>query len=123
MTDNISALIGHIDRLRRILDDKHTELTERLWERLRPVDWTPKFETQLDSEWIEYLNGLDCTVLDHEEILEDFEGIVNHSAQGRVCVSTMDEGNEIHILMPVEVAERALALGGLPPFPETERVS
>lgn len=110
-------------KIRRILYDKHAELTERLWERLRPVDWTSKkFEAQLDSEWIEYLNGLDCTVLDHEEILEDFEGIVNHSAQGRVCVSMMDEGNKIHILMPMEVAERALALGGLPPFPETERV-
>lgn len=111
------------EKIRQILDDKHTELTERLWERLNPVHWTPKFEAELDSAWIEYLNGLDCTVLDHEEILEDFEGIVNHSAQGRVCVSMMDEGNKIHILMPMEVAERALALGGLPPFPETERVS
>ena len=119
------------EKLRCILDDKHTELTERLWERLRPVDWTSKFEAQLDSEWIEYLNGLDCTVLDHEEILEDFEGIVNHSAQGRVCVSMIahfrvgdkEEGNKIHILIQMEVAERALALGGLPPLPETERVS
>lgn len=113
----------HTDRLREILDLKHTEILNQLWERLKPIHWTPGFESRLEEEWTEYLNGLDCTVVEDDELLEDLETIINFSAQGRVCVSMDNEGGKLHILVPRELAEKALVLGGLPEswFPERER--
>lgn len=109
-----------VERLKKIIDAKHTELVNKLWDEVKPVNWTPSFEAVLDSRWCEYLNGLDCTVVTEDDILEDFESIVNYSAQGRVCVSMDDEGGKLHILVPKGLAEKALVLGGLPEswFPE-----
>ena len=72
----------------------------------------------LQSAWYNYLNGLDCTVIDKDDILEDFESIVNSSAQGRVCV--YDKNYKDYILVPMELARKAVVLGGLPDswFPE-----
>jgi hypothetical protein len=100
----------NIEKLGDLFESKYQAIAERRWNQKRPPDWSEGFEREVEEAWVEYLNRLDCTVIGRDEILEDFEHIVNHSARGRVCV-TVDEN---HILVPVSVAERALALGFLP---------
>jgi hypothetical protein len=98
-----------VNKLAELFFARHADL----WIRLSPVT-----TGGLQSAWAEYLNGLDCTVIDRDDILEDFESIVNSSAQGRVCV--YDKTYKDYILVPKELAMKALVLGGLPDswFPE-----
>jgi len=105
-----------LDNIKKMFSDRHSSLVDSLWTSLAPGDWSNSFQRKVDEAWAEYLNGLDCTVLGEQEILEDLENIVNHSAQGRICISLEEE----YILVPNELAEKALVLGGLPDswFPE-----
>lgn len=100
----------NVTKLREIFAQKYLTLQSSLWDEMRPKDWTDRFQRRLDETWTEYLNSLDCTIVSKEEIVEDFEDIINHSAQGRVCV----HDDEDYILVPRELAEKALVLGGLP---------
>lgn len=106
-------------KIRVMLEERQAKITSDLWDRLKPKDWAGDFENSLDEAWAAYLNGINCTALTEDEIKEDFEDIVNYSAPGRVCIS-MDDDETPYILFPVELAEIALALGGLPDswFPE-----
>lgn len=70
------------------------------------------FERVVDMAWVEYLNGIDCEVVDQEDIVEDFENLFNHSAKSRVCIPS--SFYDTYVLMPKELAEKALILGGLP---------
>ena len=98
-----------VNKLAELFSASHKDL----WRRLEPVT-----TSGLESAWYNYLNGLDCTVIDKDDILEDFESIVNSSAQGRVCV--YDKNYKNYILVPKELARKAVVLGGLPDswFPE-----
>jgi hypothetical protein len=62
----------------------------------------------------EYLNRLDCTVIDEDDVRQDFEDIVNYSVQGKVCITCEDPNARVYILMPKELAQKALVFGCLP---------
>lgn len=104
-----------VNKLAEMFEYRHSKLQSDLFDRLGIKGYT---EVVVDEYWAEYLNGLDCTVIDRDDILEDFESIVNSSAQGRVCV--YDKNYKDYILVPKELAMKALVLGGLPDswFPE-----
>jgi hypothetical protein len=80
--------------------------------------------SELESVWIEYLNGIDCISVEVEQVVEELLDFMNHTAQGRVCVRScfvpFPSRPLDYIFMPRELAERALVLGGLPDswFPE-----
>jgi hypothetical protein len=107
-----------IKKLSTLFEDRYESLRSDLWDRLNPKDHSDLFERAVEEAWAERLNGLDCAVLDHSDILEDFQDIVNKSAQGRVCFYSED--SQGFILVPLELAKKALVLGGLPDswFPE-----
>jgi hypothetical protein len=98
-----------VNKLAELFFAKHADL----WIRLAPTG-----RAAFQIVWAEYLDGLDCTVIDKDDILDDFESIINSSAQGRVCV--YDKNYRDYILVPKELARKALVLGGLPDswFPE-----
>mgnify|MGYP006266901263 CR=1 FL=1 len=109
-------------KLAEIFSDKFHMMANCLWEKMRPKDWAGAFEQALDEVWTEYLNGIDCTVITRDDIRDDFEGVI-HSAQGMVCVANAGDERTQYILVPKELAEKALVLGGLPErwFPETSK--
>jgi hypothetical protein len=98
-----------VNKLAELFSARHKDL----WTKLAPTG-----RAAFQIAWAEYLNGLDCTVIDKDDILDDFESIVNSSAQGRVCV--YDKNYKDYILVPMELARKAVVLGGLPDswFPE-----
>ena len=115
-----------LDKIRKMFADRYGSLVGSIWSGIGPSE---PFQRKVDEEWAEYLNGLDCTVLGEQEILDDFKNIVNHSAQGRICISLEEEtktfgGGSLqhgwYILVPKDLAEKALVLGALPDswFPE-----
>lgn len=112
-------------RLKEILEARLEEIAGKLWEDLRPADFDHKFSIRLDEAWAEYLNGIDCIILEEDDIRDDFESIFNESSQGRVCVTidhpTQDADNKQYILMSRELAEKSMVLDGLPEswFPES----
>ena len=76
--------------------------------------------------WVDFLNEIDCRVIEKDEILEDFPRIFN-CAQNLVCignplgerrlwtgVGARLDFEPYFILVSKELAERALVLGGLP---------
>lgn len=105
-------------KISSLLEDKYLSIESDLWDKIRPKDWGPDFQRSMEEAWCGYLNGLDLTILTHEDIRYDFESIVNHSAQGRVCVSierpSNNENDAAFVLIPKELAERILILGYLP---------
>ena len=113
-------------KLVEIFSEKFHMMENELWKQM-PAGQDPAdlpelgaFERELDEVWTEYLNGIDCTVITRADIRDDFEGVI-HSAQGKVCVASSKRSQ--YILVPKELAEKALILGGLPErwFPETSK--
>ena len=82
--------------------------------------------SELESVWVEYLNGIDCLSLGVVDI-QPIEDLVNQTAQGRVCVRScfvpFPSRPLDYIFIPRELAEKALVLGGLPDswFPECSK--
>lgn len=107
-----------IEKLNLLFGDRYESLRSEMWNRLKPKDHSGPFNRKLEEAWADCLNGLDCTVLDPSDILEDFRDIANKSVQGRVCLGPWE--NDEYILVPLELAKKALILGGLPDqwFPE-----
>lgn len=107
-----------IDKLTKIFLDRFERISDDLWDGLEPKQRRNSFERRLDESWAEFLNGLDCIVLHESDIMDDFLAIANRSVQGRVCIH--DEPSDQYVLVPLELAGKALILGGLPEswFPE-----
>lgn len=118
-------------KLAEIFSEKFHMMATELWREMRHL----AFEEKFDEIWTEYLNGIDCTVITRDDIRDDFEGVI-HSAQGKVCVAVNPKIPSLsertvyildrrtpYILVPVELADKALILGGLPErwFPETSK--
>jgi hypothetical protein len=128
MTDT-SAVVAHqfrIQKISKILEDKHDLIAKSLWEELDKANHGgeniyPTFNTRFEELWVEFLNRIDCTIITHEDIREDFEGIINYSSRGKVCVPTHFANNCPYVLMHEELAEKILILGGVPDswFPES----
>jgi len=76
----------------------------------------------LDALWAEYLNGIDCEVVDQDDIVEDFENLFNFSSRTRVCISMSRINNkrpgvffqDTYVLIPKQLAEKVLVLGWFP---------
>lgn len=65
--------------------------------------------------WTLYMNHLDCTIVDHDDLLENFDDMVNFGKLVKESVCLKDPCDETSfILVPKVLAERVLVLGGLP---------
>lgn len=74
---------------------------------------------EIDEEWLIFLNGQDCSVILSEEIVENFAHLVNFDSRLKdsVCIEdphAADAGISSFILVPNELAEKAIVLGALP---------
>lgn len=64
--------------------------------------------------WTCYMNSLDCLLVDREDLLENFDEMVNFgkSVKENVCLrNPCNEGD--FILVPKDLAEKVLVLGAL----------
>lgn len=89
------------------------KICEMLNERLEKIR-SRALPGNLINLWGEYLAGIDCEVLNEDEAREEFESLFNYSARTRICVSFSHTYSHTYILVPKELAEKALVLGGLP---------
>lgn len=74
---------------------------------------------EIDEEWLIFLNDQDCSVILSEEIVENFAHLVNFDSRLKdsVCIEdphAADAGISSFILVPNELAEKAIVLGALP---------
>lgn len=107
------------NKIKDILSLRYEKIRSDLWDRLKPKDHNGDFDRSLEAVWVEYLNGIDCEVVHPDDILEEFENLFNYSSKTRICVLLDDLlfGEETYyILMPKQLAEKALVLDGLPDF-------
>lgn len=103
----------HIQKIRDMLKERMEKIKNDLGGKAGPLGLFPGHSLasrSFEQTWLGYLNGIDCEVLDEDEARDEFEDLFNHSAQTRICVSFFYS----YILVPKELAEKALALGGLP---------
>ena len=75
------------NKLLDLLDERFEKIRSQLWDTLKPKDHDSDFDRALDALWAEYLNGIDCEVVDQDDIVEDFENLFNFSSRTRVCRS------------------------------------
>jgi len=69
----------------------------------------------LDSDfWSVYMNFLDCLMIEREDLLENFDDMVNFGSavKERICLKDPCLRGD-YILVPWELAEKALVLGVL----------
>lgn len=113
---NKKILAMNLSKIKDILSLRYEKIRSDLWDRLKPKDHDRNFEKELDAAWAEYLNGIDCEVLDPDDIVDEFEDLFNYSSKIRICIGFEDS----FVLIPNQLAEKALILGGLPDswFPE-----
>lgn len=65
--------------------------------------------------WSVYMNFLDCTLVDQEDLLENFDEMVNFGSLVResVCVKDPCDGSGF-IMVPKELSQKVIVLGALP---------
>ena len=69
----------------------------------------------LDSDfWCVYMNSLDCLMIEREDLLENFDDMVNFGSavKERICLWDPCSIGD-YILVPWDLAEKALVLGAL----------
>ena len=72
-----------------------------------------------DEDWILFLNGIDCSVLSMEYIVQDFPHVMNFDSSVRNGVCLYDphgdeNGITSYIFVPRDFAEKILVLGDMP---------
>ena len=112
----------NVGKIKDLLDERFEKIRSELWDTIKPKDHDRDFDKALDHAWAEYLNGVDCEVVDQDDIVEEFENLFNHSSKTRVCVS-LNEINgkrfgafysDSYVLIPTQLAEKVLVLGWFP---------
>lgn len=96
------------DKLHKIFDTKRLLLRKNKWE---SRDWEEyHFEVEFKQEWEAYLKGLDCELVPERNLSQEW-----NAGKGRntLCVENPEHKRE-WILVPTEIAEKALVLGFLP---------
>lgn len=95
-------------------------LFDEAWDRIvagkRPsgVFCDPDCKINDDEFWTLYMNSLDCLLIDEEDLLENFDEMVNFGYSVRESVCLKNPCNkEGFILVDKELAERILVLGTL----------
>lgn len=93
-----------VDKLQGVFETKHDEFIE--------LD-------DSDEAWTSFLNGHDCNVIVEEDILDDLPHFLNHQIRKRdvVCINdphSGESGMQSYILVPRDLAEKAVVLGHLP---------
>lgn len=105
-------------KISNILKEKHDSISRSLWEELDKANdggnIYATFNTRFEDLWVEFLNRIDCIIITHHDIRDDFDGIINYSSRGKVCVPTRFANDCPYVLMHEELAEKILVLGGVP---------
>lgn len=67
------------------------------------------------SEWIWtiFMNHFDCLIVNREDLVESFADMVNFGDAVKRCVCLNSPDGDGFILVPPELAERVLVMGGL----------
>lgn len=65
--------------------------------------------------WVVYLNSMDCMMITREDLLENFDEMVNFGStvKERLCLRDPSCPGDF-LLLPMDLVERALVLGGVP---------
>lgn len=97
---NRGEIVESLDRLQSFFDRKYEDLLES--------------EEPLSDQWIDYCDLLKVRIIDVESIQMCF----NNEPEGYVCLfnpEPPENAREFHwLLVPLDLAERALMLGGIP---------
>lgn len=96
-------------------------LFDEAWGRIRSgsrpasVDCTPISTPMPDGDfWTVYMNFLDCLLVDEEDLLENFDDMVNFGKSVKESVCLKDPCSDgAFIFVPKEFAEKVLVLGAL----------
>lgn len=110
------------NKIKSLLDERFEKIRSELWDKLKPRDHDSEFDKALDVAWVSYLNRIDCEVVDQDDIVEEFENLFNYSSRTRICVNLADIYSkrpgiffqDTYVLVPKQLAEKAIILGGLP---------
>jgi hypothetical protein len=69
----------------------------------------------IEEDWTIYMNSLDCLVIDKEDLIESFIEMVNFGEAVKKCVCLLNPAKSVGwLLVHHELADKCLALGGLP---------
>ena len=100
---------------------KLQNIFEEAWKRIiqgyRPVcvDCNPDRGSVPDGDfWTIYMNFLDCTIVEYDDLLENFDEMVNFGSLVKESVCLKDPCDDSSfILVPKGLAEKSLVLGTL----------
>lgn len=102
----------NVEQLQSLFDDA--------WDRIvagkmpAGVSCGPDYKPSDEEFWTLYMNSLDCLLVDEEDLLENFDEMVNFGSSLRDSVCLKNPCNtEGFILVDKELAERILVLGAL----------
>jgi hypothetical protein len=101
-------IYGNLDKLEELFREKRNEVIKSA---LRLAATPPPLEPDsLDVEWASYLNKIGC------EVVEGADSLVEKWNLSEKIDSVCIHGHEygFYIFVPNELAEKALALNGLP---------
>jgi len=72
-----------------------------------------EFHGDPDEIWTVFLNRLDCLIVDEDDLVESFPDMVNFGAAVKTHVCLNNPSGFGFLLVPPELAEKALVMGGL----------
>ena len=110
-----------VDKLTEIFEKKHNELRKKKWNNpprkfnqssFLPASWDEyEFQIEFEAEWAEYLNGLNCNVVDNDPM--ELVHMWNHGNKETIMIVN-PEDERSWIFVPKDLSEKALVLGELP---------
>lgn len=108
----MEATRKNVERLQSLFDDAWDRIVAG--ERSVGVSCGPDYKPNDEEFWTLYMNSLDCLILDEEDLLENFDEMVNFgsSVRERVCLKNPCN-TEGFILVDKGLAEKILVLGAL----------
>jgi hypothetical protein len=107
-----------VDKLTEIFEKKHDELRKKRWNNPPPKygeEWENEYEydfqIQFEAEWAEYLNGLNCNVVDNDP--EELVQMWNYGNKETIMIVN-PEDERSWIFVPKDLSDKALVFGELP---------
>jgi len=77
------------------------------------VDQEEDIRAGSEWHWTIFMNHFDCLVVDEGDLLESFQEMVNFGEAVRTHVCLRNPTGDGFVLVPPELAERVLVMGGL----------
>jgi hypothetical protein len=101
-----------VDKLTEIFEKKHNELRKKKWNVFEMSEKSEyEFQIQFEADWAEYLNGLNCNVVDNDP--EELVHMWNYGNKETIMIVN-PEDERTWIFVPKDFSEKVLVLGELP---------